>query len=275
MAASTSSSLKTAHCKGGKMGFQHIRFEKKDGAARLVLNKPPLNVLNIAMMREINTALESLSEDAAVKVLVFEAAEGSKAFSAGVDVSEHTAEMVEEMIEVFHRIFRLLDALDVPTVAVVGGAALGGGCELALSCDMIIASEKASFGQPEIQVGVLPPIAVIALPGIIGPKKTMELVLTGDRIRAAEAERLGLVNKVVPPDELGAAADDLVGKLSKLSASVLRLTKRAVRVGSVGSFGDGLAAVEELYLGPLMATEDAHEGLAAFMEKRAPLWKDK
>jgi cyclohexa-1,5-dienecarbonyl-CoA hydratase len=257
------------------MGFQHIRFEKKDGAARLVLNKPPLNVLNIAMMREINTALESLSEDAAVKVLVFEAAEGSKAFSAGVDVSEHTAEMVEEMIEVFHRIFRLLDALDVPTVAVVGGAALGGGCELALSCDMIIASEKASFGQPEIQVGVLPPIAVIALPGIIGPKKTMELVLTGDRIRAAEAERLGLVNKVVPPDELGAAADDLVGKLSKLSASVLRLTKRAVRVGSVGSFGDGLAAVEELYLGPLMATEDAHEGLAAFMEKRAPLWKDK
>jgi cyclohexa-1,5-dienecarbonyl-CoA hydratase len=257
------------------MGFQHIRFEKKDGAARLVLNKPPLNVLNIAMMREINTALESLSEDAAVKVLVFEAAEGSKAFSAGVDVSEHTAEMVEEMIEVFHRIFRLLDALDVPTVAVVGGAALGGGCELALFCDMIIASEKASFGQPEIQVGVLPPIAVIALPGIIGPKKTMELVLTGDRIRAAEAERLGLVNKVVPPDELGAAADDLVGKLSKLSASVLRLTKRAVRVGSVGSFGDGLAAVEELYLGPLMATEDAHEGLAAFMEKRAPLWKDK
>ena len=257
------------------MGFEFIRFEKQDGLARLVLNKPPFNVLDIAMMREVSSALESLSEDAAVKVLVFEAAEGSKAFSAGVDVSEHTAEMVEEMIEVFHRIFRLLDALDVPTVAVVGGAALGGGCELALFCDMIIASEKASFGQPEIQVGVFPPVAAVALPGIIGPKKTMELVLTGDRIRAAEAERLGLVNKVVPPDELEAAADELVGKLSKLSAAVLRLTKRAVRVGSVGSFGDGIAAVEEVYLGPLMATEDAHEGLAAFMEKRAPVWSDK
>jgi cyclohexa-1,5-dienecarbonyl-CoA hydratase len=257
------------------MGFQHIRFEKRDGAARLVLDKPPLNVLNIAMMREINTALESLREDTTVKVLVFEAAEGSKAFSAGVDVSEHTAEMVEEMIEVFHRIFRLLDALEVPTVAVVGGAALGGGCELALFCDMIIASEKASFGQPEIQVGVLAPVAAVALSRIIGPKKTMELLLTGDRIRAAEAERLGLVNKVVPPDELGAAADELVGKLSRLSAAVLRLTKRAVQVGSVGRFDKGLKAVEDLYLGPLMDTEDAHEGLAAFMEKRKPVWKDK
>jgi cyclohexa-1,5-dienecarbonyl-CoA hydratase len=257
------------------MEFQHITLEKRDGVARLVLNKPPLNVLDIAMMREINTALEGLNGDLSVKVLAFEAAEGSKAFSAGVDIADHTDDKVEEMITVFHRIFRLLDGLEVPTVAVVGGAALGGGCEVALFCDMIIASEKASFGQPEIQVGVFPPVAVVALPGIIGPKKTMELVLTGDRIRAAEAERLGLVNKVVPPDELGAAADELLGKLSKLSAAVLRLTKRAVRVGSVGSFGDGLAAVEEVYLGPLMATEDAQEGLAAFMEKRAPVWKDK
>jgi cyclohexa-1,5-dienecarbonyl-CoA hydratase len=192
-----------------------------------------------------------------------------------VDVSEHTAEMVEEMIEVFHRIFRLLDALEVPTVAVVGGAALGGGCELALFCDMIIASERASFGQPEIQVGVLAPVAAAALSRIIGPKKTMELLLTGDRIRAAEAERLGLVNKVVPPDELGTAAAELVGKLSNLSAAVLRLTKRAVQMGSIGPFDEGLMAVEELYLGPLMDTEDAHEGLAAFMEKRPPVWKDK
>ena len=257
------------------MEFQHILFEKRDGVARLVLNKPPLNVLDIAMMREINTALETLSEDPAVKVLVFEAAEGSKAFSAGVDVSEHTADMVEEMIKVFHRIFRLLDGLDVPSVAVVGGAALGGGCELALFCDMIFASEKASFGQPEIQVGVLAPVAAVALPGIIGPKKAMELLLTGDRIRAVEAERLGLVNKVLPPDELGAAADDLVRKLTKLSAAVLRLNKRALRSGSAGRFEEGLMAVEELYLGPLMDTEDAHEGLAAFMEKRPPVWKDK
>jgi cyclohexa-1,5-dienecarbonyl-CoA hydratase len=257
------------------MEYQHISFEKQDGVVKITLNKPPINVLNIAMMCEINTALEGLDGDPSVKVLIFEAAEGSKAFSAGVDVSEHTADKVDEMIEVFHRIFRLLDGLEIPTVAVVGGAALGGGCELALFCDMIIASEKASFGQPEIQVGVLPPIAVVALPEIIGPKKTMEMVLTGDRIRADEAERLGLVNKVVAPEELQAAATELVGKLTKLSGAVLRITKRAVRLGSVGSFADGLAAVEDLYLGQLMNTEDAHEGLTAFMEKRSPIWKNK
>ncbi|MGD1995239.1 MAG: enoyl-CoA hydratase-related protein [Anaerolineae bacterium] len=257
------------------MEFKYIAFEKRDGAARLTLNKPPLNVLDIAMMREINSALEGLDDDPSLKVLVFEAAEGSKAFCAGVDVTDHTADKVDEMIEVFHRIFHLLDGLDVPTVAVVDGAALGGGCELALFCDLVIASEKASFGQPEIQVGVFPPVAAVALPGMVGLKKAMEMVLIGDRIRAAEAERLGLANRIVPREELRAAADDLVGKLTNLSGAVLRLAKQAVRVGSAARFGEGLAAVEELYLGPLMATEDAHEGLEAFLEKRTPEWKNR
>ncbi len=257
------------------MEFQHIRFEKSNGVARVVLNRPPFNILDIAMMREISAALASVARAPVVKILIFEATEGSKAFSAGVDVSEHTADMVEEMIEVFHRIFRLLDALDIPTVAVVAGAALGGGCELALSCDMVIASEKASFGQPEIQVGVLAPVAAVALPGIIGPKKAFELLLTGDRIGAAEAEGLGLVNRVVPRDEIDSAVEEFVGKLTKLSAAALRMTKRAVKIATAYRFEEALAAVEELYLGPLMDTEDAHEGLAAFMEKRAPVWRDK
>jgi len=257
------------------MKFEYILFDVSDGVARVTLNKPPVNVLDIPMMQEINTALEKLVDDDSVKVLIFDAVEGSKAFSAGVDVTDHTADKVDEMIEVFHHIFRLLDGLEMPTVAVVGGAALGGGCELALFCDVVIASERASFGQPEIQVGVFPPIAAVSLAEIVGSKKALEMMLTGDRIRADEAERLGLVNKVVPPEELAAAADEFVGKLAKLSGAVLRLTKRAVRIGSVGSFDDGLAAVEELYLGPLMSTEDAHEGLAAFAEKRAPVWKDR
>jgi cyclohexa-1,5-dienecarbonyl-CoA hydratase len=254
------------------MEFQYVIFKKKDGVARLMLNKPPLNVLDIAMMREINTALDAVRGDPSVKVLVFGAAEGSKAFSAGVDIADHTADKVDEMITVFHDIFRALDKLEIPTVAVVGGAALGGGCELALFCDMVIASERASFGQPEIQVGVFPPVAVVELPRIVGPKKAMEMVLIGDRVRAVEAERLGLVNRVVPPEALGAATAELVSKLVGLSGAVLRLTKRAVRLGSARPFAEGLAAVEQLYLGPLMDTADAHEGLSAFMEKRPPVW---
>jgi len=259
------------------MEYRRIVFERRDGAARITLNRPPVNVLNIEMMGEINHALESLMDDRSVKVLVFEAAEGSKLFSAGVDVAEHTAERVKEMIETFHRMFRLLDQLEIPTVAVVDGAALGGGCELALFCDMVVASEKASFGQPEIQVGVFPPIAAVAFPAICGPKKAFEMVLIGDRIKATEAERLGLVNVVVPPEDLRATADALVGKLAKLSGVILRLAKRAVREGiaHTGHFDEALAAIEALYLGPLMATEDAHEGLAAFSEKRTPAWKDK
>jgi cyclohexa-1,5-dienecarbonyl-CoA hydratase len=259
------------------MGYKHILFERRDRVARITLNRPPVNVLNIEMMREINDALEGLVDDRAVKVLVLEAAENSKLFSAGVDVAEHTAERVKEMIETFHRMFRLLDQLEIPTVAVVDGAALGGGCELALFCDMVVASEKASFGQPEIQVGVLPPIAAVALPAICGPKKTFEMVLIGDRVKAAEAERLGLVNVVVPPEQLRTTAEALVGKLANLSGVILRLAKRAVREGMshAGHFGEALAAVEALYLGPLMATDDVHEGLAAFAEKRAPAWKDR
>jgi len=257
------------------MESPHILIQKRGGIAWLTLNKPPLNVLDIAMMREINSALAGLADDPSLKLLVFDTAEGSKAFSAGVDVSEHTADKVEEIIEVFHRIFRLLDALEVPTLAVVGGAALGGGCELALACDLIIASDKASFGQPEIQVGVLAPVAAVLLPEVIGPKKALELLLTGDRIRAADAQRLGLVNRVVPPGEFSAAATELVDKLASLSGAVLRLTKRATRLAHKGSFADSLSAVEKLYLGPLMDTHDAHEGLAAFTEKRAPVWKDR
>jgi len=259
------------------MEYRHIVFERRDGVARITLNRPPVNVLNIEMMGEINHALGSLKDDRAVKALVLEAAEGSKLFSAGVDVAEHTAERVKEMIETFHRMFRLLDQLEIPTVAVVDGAALGGGCELALFCDMVVASEKASFGQPEIQVGVFPPIAAVAFPAICGPKKAFEMVLIGDRIQAADAQRLGLVNVVVPSEELRATAEALVGKLAKLSGAILRLAKRALREGiaRTGRFDEALAAIEALYLGPLMATEDVHEGLAAFTEKRPPVWKDR
>lgn len=255
--------------------YQTINFQVDGPVARLTLNRPPLNIINIPMMAEMVEAVASLREQPDVKVLVIEAAAGSKAFSAGVDVTDHTANKVHDMIHGFHRLFRLLADLSIPTLAVVNGAALGGGCELAIFCDMIVASERAKFGQPEIKVGVFPPMAAVMLPRLIPHHRALELLLTGETIEAAEAYRLGLVNRVAPPEALAAAAQELVAKLAALSGSVLRYTRKAAWLGASGSFPEALAAVEKLYLEKLMQTHDAHEGLAAFIEKRPPEWQNK
>ena len=254
--------------------YQSINFSVDGPVARLALNSPPLNIINIAMMNEMAEAVESLKDQPSVRVLVIEAVEGSKAFSAGVDIADHTADTVRDMIYSFHRVFRLLTELNIPTLAVVNGAALGGGCELAMFCDMIVASERAKFGQPEIKVGCFPPIAAVVLPRLLPHAAAMELLLTGENISAAEAHRLGLVNRVAPPEELNSAADELIGKLTALSGAILRYTRRAARLGTMDSFDQALSSVENLYLDDMMQTHDAHEGLTAFMEKRPPEWKD-
>jgi cyclohexa-1,5-dienecarbonyl-CoA hydratase len=227
------------------------------------------------MMAERVEAVESLKDRPNVRVLVIEAIEGSKAFSAGVDVADHTADKVHDMIHGFHRVFRLLANLNIPTLAVVNGAALGGGCELAIFCDMIVASERAKFGQPEIKVGVFPPIAAVMLSRLIPRNHALELLLTGDLINADEAYRLGLINRLVPPEELATATDELIAKLTSLSGRILRFTRQAASLGATGSFTAALEAVEKLYLDDMMQAHDAHEGLAAFMEKRPAVWQDK
>lgn len=246
-----------------------VKVTKSNGVARVTLDKPPLNVMNIVAMEELNAALQPLRDDRATKVVVL-AAQG-KAFSAGVDIADHTPDRVEEMIHKFHSIFHTLWALEQPVVAAVQGAALGGGCELAIGCDFIVASEKAKFGQPEIQVGVFAPIATLLLPRLIAPTKAKEILLTGDTIDAREAERLGLVNVVAPPESFDAAVDAFVGRLTSLSGAVLRQAKRAIGLG----LDSGLSAIEQCYLNDLMRTEDANEGLNAFMEKRPPVWKER
>jgi cyclohexa-1,5-dienecarbonyl-CoA hydratase len=255
-----------------EMTFKHIQTEFKDGVATLTLNRTPLNVLNIEMMEEINTYFEGLVREKSLKLLVVQSA--GKAFSAGVDVGEHLGDMAPKMIEAFHRIFRLMDALKVPSIAVVNGSALGGGCELALYCDMVIATEKAKFGQPEIQVGVFPPIAALVFPRMIGRKKAMELILSGDVIGAQEALTLGMVNRIVPEASLVEEVNGFIEKFKKLSAIVLKLTKEAALSGLNDDMDQGLQAIEKIYLGRLMKTHDAMEGLKAFLDKRKPTWKD-
>lgn len=256
------------------MGYENILFEIRDSVAKITINRPPYNVLDIKTMKEINKAIENAKKERGLKALVIGAA-GDKAFSSGVDVRDHTPDKLDEMIEVFHRIFRLLSTLDVPTVAVVNGMALGGGCEVAAFCDMVIASDKATFGQPEIKVGVYPSMAVAWFHRIIGAKKAYELLLTGDTIRAVEAERIGLINQVVPHEELDRAVESFLGRLIDKSSVVLKWAKTAIRHGLDVDFERGLQNSEIIYRNGLMRTEDANEGISAFLEKRKPVWKEK
>ena len=254
------------------MAYKHIQTELREGVGTLTLSRPPLNVLNIEMMEEINSYFESLLKEKALKLLVIQGA--GKAFSAGVDVGEHLGDLVYKMIEVFHKMFRLMDGLKVPSISVVNGSALGGGCELAVYCDMVIATEKAKFGQPEIQVGVFPPIAALAFPRMMGRKKALELILSGDVISAQEALTLGMINKIVPEASLAEEMGRFVEKFRKLSGTVLKLTKEATLAGLNDDMDRGLKVIEKIYLDRLMKTNDAIEGLKAFLDKRKPAWKD-
>ena len=252
--------------------YKYIRVEQREGRWDIVLNKPPLNILTIAMMGEICEALEQAAGEKSLKVLLFRA-EG-KHFSAGADVAEHTAEMVNEMIDVFGRMFRRLSKVAAVTVSAVQGSALGGGCELATFCDIILADERAKFGQPEIQLGVFPPVALVIFPRLIGRNRSIELLLTGKIIKAEEAERIGLVNHVFPTEEFMSKVDEFCVDFLKLSAAAIMVTKRALDKAMYPPAMEGLRLTEETYFKELMTTYDANEGLAAFLEKRKPEWRD-
>lgn len=245
----------------------------RDGVARITLNQPPLNIIDIPMIGEMHSALARVCAASDVKVLVID--HQGKAFSAGVSIKDHTPDKVEEMIEKFHGMFRLLNSFAVPSLALIDGMALGGGCELAIFCDMVVASDRATFGQPEIKVGVFPPVAAVLFPHLVGRNRALELLLTGETIDAAEAKAMGLINKVFSAQSFREKAEEFIGKLTSLSGPVLRLTKRAVDRSLYTSVNEGITAVEQLYLGELMQTEDAREGLNAFLEKRKPVWKNR
>ena len=250
-----------------------IIYEVQDGVARVTLDRPPLNILDIATIEELQRALACAQSEPDIKLLAL--GHQGKAFSAGVAIEDHTRDKVPEMLDKFHGVFRLLNSLEVPSLALVDGMALGGGCELAAFCDMAVASERATFGQPEIKVGVFPPVAAVLFPHLIGRNRALELLLTGKTIPAAEAKAIGLINQVFPVENFRENANEFIGELTSLSAPVLKLCKRAVDSSLYTSVLDGIAAVEQLYLTELMKTEDAQEGVTAFLEKRKPVWKNR
>ena len=247
-----------------------IALSSSEHAYRITLSAPPLHILDIPMLEELREALGRLGNDR--HALIVDAT-GERAFSAGVSVQDHLGDRAPSMLSAFHDCFRLLAKLDLVTVALVKGLALGGGCELAMACDFVLASDQARFGQPEIHLGVFPPVAAYQLSRQTAPRKGLELLLTGEPVDAATAERLGLVNAVFPHAELDARADEWLQRLYRQSASSLRFTKKAFRLAQAADFDERLARVERLYLEELMQTGDAVEGLSAFLEKRKPEWQ--
>lgn len=248
-----------------------FRLDVAPPRATLTLAKPPLHVLDLEGIGAMTHALESVAARNDVAVLVV-AAEGEKAFCAGVEVRDHLPDRLDEMIESFHGLCRSLIATDAVTVASVRGSALGGGMELAACCDLVLAAAEASFGQPEIELGCFPPLGAALYPSLFGAKRANEIVLLGGRFTAEEAKAIGLVNKVVPRTEIDSAVDEIVSKLVSKSPAVLRLAKRALRAATERSL-ESLPEIESLYCEELAATEDMLEGLQAFLEKRKPVWR--
>ena len=249
-------------------GFR-VTVEKR--IATLTLDRPPLNVLDIATCRGLAETVHGLAGLDDVGVLVV--AGHGKAFSAGVDVGEHRPATAVEMLRAFHSFCRGLLEFPRPTIARVHGAALGGGCEVVLCCDIALAASSAKIGQPEIALGVFPPLAAVILPRIAGRRAAAEAILWGDVWPASEALRLGLVSEVVPGDQLDARVAERAGRATTLSGASLRRARKALRRGAVGPWAEALTAVEDAYLNDLMRTEDASEGLQAFLDKRPPVWR--
>jgi cyclohexa-1,5-dienecarbonyl-CoA hydratase len=250
-----------------------IIVEKINNIGKIIFNNGSLNILTIQMMEQINEALEGFLKDESLKAIIFD--HNGKAFSAGVDVGDHMGDNAPKMIKEFHGIFRKLNKLKCPTIASIKGAALGGGCEIAIFCDIVITSDKAKFGQPEIKVGVFPPIAVLFFPQIIGNKKAFELIMLGETIDANEALRLGISNHVYPLESYEQEFTKFVESFNDLSTIVLQYTNKAFKKALGIDFEAQLDEIEEFYLKQLMSTHDANEGLQAFLEKRPPKWQNR
>jgi len=251
--------------------MEPIETSERGNTLWIALHHPPLNVLSLKVFEALEATLRQAEGRRDLKAVVIRSGlDGT--FSAGSDVRDHTRERAPAMLRAFHAVIRRLHTQPQPTLALVDGRCLGGGCELALVCDIVLASPRATFGQPEIDLGCFPPVAAAWLPRL-AQRAAAEMVLGGAPLTAAEAAAAGLITRVV--DDLEGAAGDWTARLAGKSAAALALARRAVRAGGEGPFLDALTRLEQSYVEDLLRTDDAAEGVAAFLEKRRPQWRDR
>ncbi len=250
-----------------------ITVEFRPPVARICLQHPPLNVIDIAMMEELAATLSEIEGRNELSTIVLTGA--GKAFSVGVDVADHTPDKVATMLAKFHSVVCALVGTKKVTIAAVRGHCLGGGAELAMVCDIVYTADDARWGFPEIKLGCYPPVAATALAALVGQKHAADLMLTGRTIDGQEAANIGLANRALPAVEVEGAVQETVRQLSKLSPAALAVAKKALYGWDSMHFDKGLARAEKIYLDELMKTEDVHEGINAFLEKRQPVWKGK
>jgi cyclohexa-1,5-dienecarbonyl-CoA hydratase len=256
-----------------KEGFKFIQFDTTTFVARLVLNHPPYNVLTVPMMAEIAEAIEGLSSRSDIKAILITSSQ--KMFSAGISLEDSKSDRVFQTLDAFNRVFNAIREISKPLIVVVNGPAIGAGSELVAFGDMVIATTNAKFAQPEVKLGVFPPFAAVMLPIMIGPKKTYELILTGEALGAEEAHHLGFVNKVVPEAQLASVVDGIVNKIGEFSGPVLEVTKKVIASSQGLPLHEAMKKSQDIYLNQLQALEDVQEGIRAVLEKRKPVWKNK
>ena len=250
-----------------------LRVDWTSSVTRIALHHPPLNVIDICMMEELAETLAEIERRSDIAMILL-TGEG-KTFSAGVNVADHAADKVEQMLQKFHAVIRALIATKKVTIAAVHGNCLGGGAELAMVCDMVYTTASATWGFPEIKLGCFPPVACTALAALVGQKRASELILTGRTISGTEAVEIGLANRTVEDEKLSLTVESRITELLALSPAALAVTKKALYAWDAMHFDKGLARAEKIYLEDLMKTDDAQEGIRAFMQKREPRWTGK
>lgn len=253
--------------------FEFVRYRIDGEVARLTLDRPEHNLLNEQMLNELAAGINSLEGKGGVKLIVLDSA--AKAFCGGIEIGEYTARRVFQLLDAFRGTFLAMMDTGKPLMAVVNGPAFGGGAELAALADLVVATPKARFAQPEIKLGVFPPLSAVILPYVLGPKLALELVLTGETMTAERARDVGLVNWLVPEKDLEKTVNEIIAKVTSQSGPVLTMAKKAI-LGSMGlPLRDGVRNSMKVFLNELSDLEDSQEGLRALVEKRAPKWKNR